>query len=456
VAKTPRNFSYSRRRVIGTLGAAAIAGLPIRGVAKGSSAPVSPSVLDGYADQLSYLPRDRATLYLNGVQPGRVRLGLYDLAGRRAESISADLAPQSPLGERPWESGFGYQPSATFTVPKIRSGVYLVDGRVPLIVKTPVSDRPDVVVVCPTNTQAAYNASGGRSMYTKAPDTAAIVSFRRPVERPLPAYADTFMKWIQPLKLPYTFKYCSDGDLDDYSEIAGARLVVIIGHSEYWTRRARENFDRFVLEGGNALLLSGNTMWWQVRYSDDRSQMICYKWQPDPAADHSLKCINWPDPKLGYPVVPSIGADFPHGGYADDPRDAGWDGFKILLPDSPVFRGVAVQRGDVIRMRSHEYDGAPLLNYPVTQGEPRLDLAAMGAYRAEVIGYDYGRGPGGGDTVGTWIAVQRTATSGTIINGASTDWCGLAGLGGADGDKVRMIILNMIAVLRNRERLFVT
>ncbi len=53
-------------------------------------------------------------------------------------------------------------------------------------------------------------------------------------------------------------------DLEDYSEIAGAKVVVIIGHSEYWTRRARENFDRYVLEGGNALVLSGNTMWWQV------------------------------------------------------------------------------------------------------------------------------------------------------------------------------------------------
>ena len=372
------------------------------------------------------------------------------------ESISANLAPQSPLGERPWESGFGYQPSATLTVPRIRSGVYLVDGRLPLIIKTPATDRPDVVVVCPTNTEAAYNGSGGRSMYTKAPDTAAIVSFRRPVERPMPGSdADVFMTWMQPQKLPYTFKYCADSDLDDYGEIAGARLLVIIGHSEYWTRRARENFDRFVLEGGNALVLSGNTMWWQVRYSDDRSQMICYKWQPDPNADPSLRCINWPDPKLGYPVVSSLGADFPRGGYADDPRDAGWDGFKILLPDSPVFRGVAVQRGDVIRMRSHEYDGAPLLNNPVTLGEPRLDLAAMGAYRAEIIGYDY-------------VAVWAAATRGDLDRDAADGEFGhdhqrridrlvrRSGLGGADGAKLRTIILNMIAVLRNRERLFVT
>jgi hypothetical protein len=246
-------------------------------------------------------------------------------------------------------------------------------------------------------------------------------------------------------------------DLEDYGELAGAKVVVLIGHSEYWTRRARENFDRYVLEGGNALVLSGNTMWWQVRYSDDRSQLICYKWQRDPVADPLAKTLNWPDAPLQYPVIPSLGADFLNGGYADDPTDAGWDGFKILLPDSPVFRGIPVQRGEVISMRSHEYDGAPLLNNPVTDGEPRLDLAAMGAYRAEIIGYDYGRSSrGGGDTVGTWIAMQRTASSGTIINGASTDWCGMAGIGGKHGDRVKLIILNMIAILANRERVFVT
>ncbi|NJD32975.1 MAG: hypothetical protein FIB04_13945 [Gammaproteobacteria bacterium] len=450
----------TRRRVIGALGAAAIAGFPAIAAARRSrrvKAPPVPVLADGYADRLSYRPGDRATLYLNGIQAGQSTLGLYDLAGKRVQSFSAGLAPQAPMGPNPWETGFGYQPSTTLAVPNLRSGVYLVENLLPVIVKPANRDNADVIIVVPTNTEAAYNSNGGRSMYTKAPDTAPVVSFLRPTARPLPAYADQFLLWMASLKLPYSCKYCADVDLDDYAEIAGARLIVLIGHSEYWTRRARENFDRFVLEGGNALVLSGNSMWWQVRYNDERTQMICYKWQTDPVADPMARTLNWVDPTLQYPLLPSLGADFLGGGIADDPADAGWNGFKVLLPNSPVFRGVPVAKGDILSMRSHEYDGAPLLNNPVTQGEPVLDLAAMGAHRAEIIGYDYGRHyRTGADTVGTWIAMQRTASSGIIINGASTDWCGMAGLGGRDGDKMRKIISNMLTVLVNDQPVFVT
>jgi hypothetical protein len=450
----------TRRSVIGALGAAAVAGIPGIATAKksrGVQAPPLPSIADGYMDKQSYQPGERATLYLNGLQTGAFTLGLFDLTGRRAMSFTAGLGPQSPVGPNPWETGFGYQPSTTLVVPKVASGVYLVDNIVPMIVKSPLTTRPDVLVVVPTNTEAAYNETGGRSMYTVAPNTAPIVSFRRPTARPLPAYADTFLQWIAAQKVPYTFKYVADVDLDDYAEFAGAKVVMLIGHSEYWTRRARENFDRFVLEGGNALVLSGNSMWWQVRYSDDRSQMICYKWQKDPVTDPLAKTTNWPDPSLQYPVITSLGADFLHGGYADDSADAGWDGFKVLLPNSPVFRGLTMSAGSVIRMRSHEYDGAPLLNNPVTDGAPRLDLSAMGAYRAEIIGYDYGRHyKTGADTVGTWIAMQRTSSSGVIINGASTDWCGRAGCAGADYLTLRQVIMNMIGLLANRGQVFVT
>jgi len=291
------------------------------------------------------------------------------------------------------------------------------------------------------------------------PQRAPIVSFQRPSSGGNQlAFFKSFLTWFAGLDLPYSFRYIADIDLEDYNEISGAKLLVVIGHSEYWTRVAREHFDQFVLSGGNVLLLSGNNMWWQVRYSNDLSQMICYKRVPDPIADPALRTINWPEPSLNYPVLPSIGGDFVHGGFNGN-------GFRVLSPNSPVFRGVAVKSGDLIWMPTTEYDGAPLLNSPVTSGVPRLDLSALGAYRAEIIGYmpcdrNDNEDETGPETppnsVGTWIASQRTATSGVIISGASTNWCSSTGVDGENSVLVRQVIRNMIEILANHEPVFVS
>jgi hypothetical protein len=443
------------------LGAAAIAGLP--GCGGGTSrAPGAPPtrIFTGYTDQQSYRPGDRVTLFLSTNLPQRATMFLDDYTGRPVVRFIADQAAQIVLGPNPWETGFGYQATAGFTLPHdLPSGVYLVARFVPVIVKTAPAKHADIVILYPTNTVAAYNTAGGKSMYTPLAEPAPIVSFQRAVGIDnQSAYVESFLRWFAGLDLPYSFRYLADIDLEDYNEISGAKLLVVIGHSEYWTRRAREHFDQFVLGGGNALLLSGNNMWWQVRYSDDRSQMLCYKRDHDPVTDPLLRTINWTQPILNYPVIPSIGGDFLHGGFRGD-------GFRVLLPNSPVFRGVTVGRGGFISMPTTEFDGAPLLNSPVTVGEPRLDLSALGAYRAEIIGYgncfsqdgaESGEADSVPNSVGTWIASQRTATSGVVMNGASTNWCSNTGVGGEDGKLVRQIILNMIEILANKESVFVS
>lgn len=445
------DFLLSRRGLMRGLGAAAIVGLPSCGVDP-PSGPLA-KIFEGYADQQSYRPGDRVTLFLNSNFPERASMHLYDYTGRPVFEFTGDLVTQTAVGPNPWETGFGFQPSASFTLPDLPSGVYLVEGLIPLIVKTAPAQHADVVILYPTNTVAAYNSAGGKSMYS--PEPAPIVSFQRlagPTSQL--AYVKSFLTWFAGLKLPYSFRYLADIDLEDYNEISGSKLLVVIGHSEYWTRRAREHFDQFVLGGGNALLLSGNNMWWQVRYSDDRSQLICYKRVPDPVADPLLRTINWPNPFLNYPVVPSIGGDFLHGGFNGT-------GFRVLSPNSPVFRGVAVQSGGLISIPTTEYDGAPLLNSPVTLGEPRLDLSALGAYRAEIIGYGLCSSNDTvansvADRVGTWLAHQRTATSGVVMNGASTNWCSNTGVGGEDSARVRKVILNMIEILANQQSVFVS
>jgi hypothetical protein len=295
-------------------------------------------------------------------------------------------------------------------------------------------------------------------MYS-SPVKAIMVSFERPAGYANVAFHQAFLRWLGLIQLPYSIEFVADIDLDDYEEIRGSRVLMLIGHSEYWTRTARENFDQFVLDGGNALILAGNTMWWQVRYTDDRSQMICYKEAHDPIADPMLRTINWPKPSLDYPVLNRIGTDFKHGGFGIEYPNSG--GFRVLSPKSPVFHMVPVYQGDTILMPTVEYDGTVLLNSPVTVGVPRLDLNALGAYRAEIIGYancfrnDADTGPGTvPDSVGTWIVFQRTATSGVVMNGASTNWCSYHGVQGPDGIRIRRIILNMFDILVNKKSAF--
>jgi hypothetical protein len=447
------DFLLSRRGLMRGLGAAAIVGLPSCGaVTVGPPSGPPAKIFDGYADQQSYRPGDRVTLFLSSNFPQRTIMHLHDYTGRPVFEFTGDLVTQTAVGPNPWETGFGYQESAGFTLPDLPSAVYMVEGLIPVIVKTAPAKQADVVILYPSNTMAAYNTAGGRSMYS-APEPAPIVSFQRPAwPTNNSAFLYSFLRWFSGLNLPYSFRYLADIDLEDYNEISGAKLLVVIGHSEYWTRRAREHFDEFVLGGGNVLLLSGNNMWWQVRYSDDRSQMICYKRDPDPVADALLRTVNWPLYVLHYPVLPSIGGDFEHGGFKGP-------GFRVLLPNSPVFRGVQVHAGDLIWIPTTEYDGTVLLNNPVTLGEPRLDLSALGAYRAEIIGYSPCSStdpPSVDDRVGTWIAHQRTATSGVVMNGGSTNWCSNTGVGGQDGERVQKIILNMIDILANQQSVFVS
>jgi len=463
--KTPSELLLSRRGLLRTLGAVAISQLP--GCGETSAAPPQPplprgkpptrplsedKLTDGYTDRLSYRPGDRVTLFLNSPSLGHDNLRLYDYAGRPVLEFTADLATQAALGPNPWETGFGYSESAEITLPELPSGVYTVERLIPVIVRTASAANADVVIVYPTNTMAAYNTAGGKSMYS-APEPAPMVSFHRPAwPTNQSSYVDPFMRWFASLHLPYSLRYLADIDLEDYSEISGSKLLLIIGHSEYWTRGARENFDRFVLEGGNALLLSGNNMWWQVRYSEDLSQLICYKRAPDPISDPLLQTTNWPDSILRFPVIPSIGGDWEHGGYKGD-------GFHVLLPNSPVFSGVDVQSGERISMATTEYDGALLLNSPVTAGQPQLDLSALGAYRAQLIGYApcfSSTNLSVPDRIGTWIVQQRTVTSGIVMNGGSTNWCSNTGVGGPDGERVRTVILNMIDILANQRPVFVS
>lgn len=409
--------------------------------------PVLPSLLchpfikSGYTGKTSYYPGEKLTVFFDSKEAQELcRLTIYSVSGDSVYATTSALPAVPQVPEDASENGFGFPVAVEFDVPDIKSGIYLIEKQIPFIIKT---DEPvDVMLVYASNTANAYATSGGKSLYSKEYRPAS-VSFERPI--PLQALAEVCLKWFEKLE-DFSIGYIADIDLDDLSSFSSATVLVVAGHSEYWTRQARYNFDRFIDFGGHALILSGNTMWWQVRYSTDKKKMICHKdGDLDPVTDPLFKTINWSDPVIDYPILSSIGAHFPLGGYGLK-ADAGWDGYKIVEPASPLFEGLDLARGDIISLPSLEYDGAPVSGYDA-EGYPVIDNAILNFDKIELLAFDKGHRVT--DTNATLIVFRKAPTAGIVINTATTDWCSASGMGGLSGDLIKDITLNALAKLVN-------
>ena len=399
---------------------------------------------NGYTDQTSYEPGELQKVYIDAKKSGQTYLKLYDVDNLAVDSVKAVIKKQD-RGNNPSEEGYGYESTFTYEVPAIKSGLYLWEKSIPFIIKA--KKKEEIVVLYPTNTINAYNITGGKSLYSLFSEQTHVVSFLRPT---FPAVSFQVQAGIKYLKRLTNFPqaYITDQDMENYTSLSGAKLLIIIGHSEYWTRKARLNFDRFVESGGNVLILSGNTMWWQVRYENNMSQMVCYKELPDPVDDKLLTTTFWTNEILEYPVIPSIGVDFPHGGFGRK-YEGSFKGLKVIAPNSPVFKETQVKNGQVIDLPTKEYDGTLLTN---TAATPLLDTANLPFYKVELLAYDHAYSEDKG--FGTFIIFQKTQTSGTIINTGTMDWCSQYGLGGKDSTLLEKITYNMIEGLLEGEDLF--
>ena len=408
-----------------------------------------PNVQYGYTDKVSYFPEESVIAYLqSSATVDMCRLDIYDGGGNVAFSVNSPLTVQTVGSNEPYKNGYGFQRTIEFAIPTgTVSGIYLIENKIPFVVKT--HDPVDLVVVYPSNTVNAYCESGGKSLYT-APlsERPSIVSFHRPMQ--LQYFSSQCVLWFNLLK-NYKIGYLADSDLDDYTSFNNSKLLVLIGHNEYWTRTGRQNFDKYVDSGKNALILSGNTMWWQVRYSADGSQLICYKDQKlDPESDNLLKTDYWDLASLHYPIFSSICVNFIEGGYGLR-ADQGWDGYKIASPNSPLLEGTNLKRGDIISIPSSEYDGAPLKGFDA-EGYPIIDQDALAVSRIELIGFD--RGYRDKTTYGTFVIFQRSSTSGIVVNTATTDWCSYNGMGGNSGAVIKQITMNAVTKLLNGSDVF--
>lgn len=280
-----------------------------------------------------------------------------------------------------------------------------------------VGPRPDspatILMALATNTWHAYNDFGGRNLYTGATQS----SLQRPMARGylakppgagrrvttvhppdpemnthvgylrrhhLSGYAGSagWPDWEQPFlawaeREGYAIDVCTNADLHEDPALLGRyRLLLSVGHDEYWSAGMRDTVEAHIGRGGHAAFLSGNTAFWQVRLEDPtpagpHATMVGYKgrFRDDPVfgtdRQGELTTI-WSDALLGRPENQMTGVSFVHGGYHRIGRRVtnGAGAYTVHRPDHWLFEGTDLGYGDLLGAAStvvgYECDGCEL------------------------------------------------------------------------------------------------
>lgn len=422
----------------------------------------------GYADKLSCVAGEELNFHLSSSgKSARIvieRTGITSQIVFEKTGISCEA---HPIPERASSHGCNWPIAFRLTVPEDwKSGCYIATFLVDVgetEIRTPVqfvvrSSQPGkdtrILLQLATNTYNAYTNWGGHSLYSYH-DRDGLqghrVSFNRPMNSQFGKWELPFVRWAE--SNGYIIDYAVNSDLEFHPEILQHyRLVLSVGHDEYWSSPMRDNLEKYITDGGNVAFFSGNTCCWQVRSEDKGRSLTCWKqWHnADPlfrTGNHKLLATLWSHHLVERPENQLTGVGFLWGGYhrshgqfMDGPAS-----FKVHRPEHWLFEGTNLQRnarfGGKDTIVGYECDGCEMawkngLPFPTSRdGTPDSFsiLATCPARWAPGDCYWYDRFPK--DREGAAVLGIYTR-GGTVVTAGTTDWA--HGLSGNDPAVVRI------------------
>jgi hypothetical protein len=418
--------------------------------------PTARPVLEGYTDQLSYAPGDTVRFYVSaGVGRYAVRLVRAGADPRVALDLPEQVGAVHPVPKDASARGCRWPVSFTYTLPAdLRSGYYRVEltavggpratGELFFVVRAgrPAADAK-VLIQLSTNTYNAYTNWGGYSLYAyhgRHKVQGRRVSFDRPQSSQFRQWEEPFVRWAE--AAGYRLDYCVNSDLEFRPDIlAGYKLVLSVGHDEYWSAPMRDHLDRFIGTGGNVAFFSGNTCCWQVRSEENGRALACWKqnFGDDPAyrgGDHARLTSLWSHYLVNRPENSLTGVGFLWGGYHRSHGQLmdGPGSYTAHRPDHWLLAGTGLRRGEAFgaklpayKVVGYECDGCELtwangLPTPTGRdGTPAgFEVVATAPARwhpDDCEWYErWEKGRTGNAVVGTYTR------GGTVVTVGSTDW----------------------------------
>jgi hypothetical protein len=440
-------------------------------------------MIRGYPDRASIFPGDVLSLHIAADAPVWFQVGFYRQGASLVPKAQTEalLACALPLGapDRDWN-----WPTYEYRIPHDwEPGVYIAlfvpvgqsatfgsadvhtrDAAALFVVRNRIADST-ILYKLPLFTYHAYNELGDPcgSLYTGG--YAKLTLHRpgggvggRPWDYYFPDYYDpsshrqTFWHWDAPFirwleRRRFTVDYCTDLDIhENFGNFLGMyRLLLSVGHDEYWSEPMRWNVEAFIENGGNVVFFGGNTCWWRVRLVDDNTAFVCDK---STLAGTGRKRDQWFwfDPENRLTGVSHRNG----GGHWWGEREA--IGYTVQHADHWIFEGTGLCDGDTFgtdhALVGYECDGAAIAERPDERGfaVPRYDdgtpesFVILGTGR---IGPKWAQDPD--DFPGGRMATMGIYTNnGVVFNAATTDWSRVLANGERYLDRITKNILSSL------------
>jgi hypothetical protein len=310
-----------------------------------------------------------------------------------------------------------------------------------LLLRRPETPSAPIAYIIPTATYHAYNWTGGGCFYgyqgTTPPSTAYnLVTLHRPggglgaVLGEPPDYYDTqsprqqfahwdarFIMWMK--SASPAFKFDVYGDLDLHAglvPLSSYKMMLSVGHHEYWSQAMRDQLSGFLARGGNYACFGANTCFRPIDFGSYRSaewmKVVRHLWP----YQGTQQVNHWPY----YNESQLIGLSYGYGGGKWGSWSNGqWTGtarpaygYQVLNANHWVFANTGLSQGqtfgDTDHLVGYEADGMPASGSPFTAlaRSPRL------------TGWD---DVGGAASLGI-MGTDKVPRRGMQFNAATTDW----------------------------------
>ena len=444
-----------------------------------------PIFVEGYAGRVSYAPGEELTLHVS-TSAATFAVEITRVGAKREAvwSSTSVVGKEFSVPEDASSQGCKWPAVVTLKIPADwRSGYYQVslrardnggkftprntrtaEGSCYFVLRaTEPGKSSRILLQLSTHTYNAYNNWGGFSLYGfhgRGGNQGHRVSIERPPSSQFGNWEQPFVEWAE--RPGIVLEFAANGDLEFHPEILKAyRLVLSVGHDEYWSAPMRDHLEKFIADGGNVAFFSGNTCCWQVRSEDGGRALTSWKqnYHSDPVysergSQATLSSL-WSHHLVQRPENQLTGVGFLWGGYHKSHGQLmdGSGAFTVHRPEHWLFAGTGLKRNDAFGGKDtivgYECDGCELvwkdgLPFPTHRDGTPESFEVLGTAPAQwhpddCAWYDrWENGRKGHAVLGIYTR------GGTVFTCGSTDWA--HGLRGGDSfvDKITRNVLEKL------------